>query len=81
MEVRINDEWGTVCDSGFDEKAGNIVCRNLGYGTVKRILGRAGFGRGVGAVHLTRLRCVGMHEKCVDYVLDLNVTNCSVVQY
>ena len=58
VEVRINGEWGTVCDTGFDTKAGNIVCRNLGYGTVKRILGRAGFGRGIGAIHFTQLRCV-----------------------
>ena len=62
MEVRLNAEWGTVCDSGFDEKAGNIVCRSLGYGTVKRILGRASYGRGVGAIHLTQLRCVDMQK-------------------
>ena len=60
MEIRLNAEWGTVCDSGFDEKAGNIVCKNLGYGSVKRILGRAGYGRGIGTIHLTQLRCVGM---------------------
>ena len=56
VEVKMNGEWGTVCDTGFEEKAGNIVCRNLGYGTVKRIAGRAGFGRGIGPIHFTQLR-------------------------
>ena len=60
MEVRIDDEWGTVCDTGFDEKAGNIVCRILGFGSVKSVLGRAGYGRGIGTIHLTNLRCVYM---------------------
>lgn len=61
IEVRLNEEWGTVCDTGFDEIAGNIVCRNLGYGTVKRILGRAGYGRGIGKIHFSQLRCVGIY--------------------
>lgn len=56
VEVRINNEWGTVCDTGFDENAGNIVCRSLGFGTVKKVLGRAGYGRGIGTIHLTQLR-------------------------
>lgn len=56
VEVTMNNEWGTVCDTGFDLKEGNIVCRNLGYGTAKRIVGRAGYGRGIGAIHLSQLR-------------------------
>lgn len=60
VEVRKNGEWGTICDTGFDKKAGNIVCKRLGYGTVKRIVGRAGYGRGIGAIHLSQLRYVGI---------------------
>ena len=66
MEVRINNEWGTVCDTGFDDKAGSVVCRILGYGTVKKVQGRAGYGRGIGAIHLTNLRYVySVHTLCV----------------
>ena len=61
VEGRINGEWGTVCDTGFDVKAGNIVCRNLGFGSVKRIAGRASYGRGVGTIHLTQLRCASVN--------------------
>ena len=56
VEIKMNGEWGTVCDTGFDAREGNIICRNLGYGTVKYIAGRAGYGRGVGRIHLTELK-------------------------
>ena len=49
VEVYIKGEWGTVCGKEFDSNEGNIVCRNLGYGSVKSI---RGFGIGVGAIHL-----------------------------
>lgn len=49
----MDGEWGTVCDTSFDAREGNIICRDLGYGTVKHILTRAGYGRGVGKIHLT----------------------------
>ena len=55
VEVKMNGEWGTVCDAGFDPREGNIICRDLGYGTVKYILTRAGYGRGVGKIHLTHI--------------------------
>lgn len=55
VEVKRNNAWGTVCDRRFDELEGNIVCRHLGYGTVKSI---SGYGRGVGKIHYTELRSV-----------------------
>ena len=55
-EVRRNGEWGTICDNGFDELEGNIICRRLGYGTVKKIVRRAGYSRGVGKIHYTQIR-------------------------
>ena len=24
-------EWGTICDTGFDEDAGDVACSQLGY--------------------------------------------------
>lgn len=26
-----NDEWGTICDNGFDSRAGDVACSELGY--------------------------------------------------
>lgn len=30
LEVCVNEEWGTVCNNGFDTNAAIVVCRQLG---------------------------------------------------
>ena len=52
VEVKRNGEWGTICNSGFDEIGASVICRSLGYGTANEIFS---FGSGFGKVHLTRL--------------------------
>jgi len=32
LEFQLNNgTWGTVCDSGFDDDAGDVACKQLGY--------------------------------------------------
>ena len=31
LEIRIDNQWGTVCSSGFDITDANVACRQLGY--------------------------------------------------
>lgn len=66
VEVLYNDIWGTVCDIGFNYNSGNVLCRSLGYGTCRTITARAHYGRGIGKVWMSEVRCNGtehwLHE-------------------
>ena len=31
LEIFINNQWGTVCSRGFDNRDANVACRQLGY--------------------------------------------------
>ena len=56
VEVMLNRQWGTVCDSGWDIYDASVVCRALGYGSAKSATLRAYYGRGVGPVQLTNVK-------------------------
>ena len=58
VEVLKDGEWGTVCDRQFDILEANVVCRQLGYGSVDTIYGRGGQGQGVATIHLSDCRFV-----------------------
>ena len=31
LEIFLNEEWGTICDAGFDMIDANVACRQMGY--------------------------------------------------
>ena len=33
VEVYCNGQWGTICNSGFDNTDAETLCRQLGYDT------------------------------------------------
>ena len=78
MEVNYNGEWGTVCDDGWDDIDGDVVCRQLGFGLTETSYSRAYFGQGSGPIWLDNIACTGSESTLASCGhLGLNITrNC-----
>ena len=67
MEVFRDNQWGSVEDATFFLPEGNVICRSLGYGTVKRYHHDSYFGFGIGPANVPKINCRGnesTHENC-----------------
>ena len=65
VEVYYNNEWGTVCDDGWDLNDAHVVCRQLGFGEAAAT---RHYGEGSGQIWLDELNCNGT---------ELTIENCS----
>ena len=60
-------QWGTICDSDWNETDANVVCRSLGYQTTGAIAHPGGtFGAGEGPIWANNVTCVGPEFYAVD---------------
>ncbi|XP_033485661.1 uncharacterized protein LOC117258682 isoform X2 [Epinephelus lanceolatus] len=70
VEVLRHDQWGTVCDHGWDLREAHVVCLELGCGLAESALHGAVYGPGSGEIWLRHVQCTG-HES--------SLTRCAVV--
>ncbi|KAG6924447.1 CD163 molecule, partial [Chelydra serpentina] len=59
VEVKHQDQWGTVCDDGWDMAAARVVCKQLGCGVALSAHYYAYFGEGSGQIWLDNTICHG----------------------
>uniref|UniRef100_A0A8C8ANI3 Soluble scavenger receptor cysteine-rich domain-containing protein SSC5D n=1 Tax=Otus sunia TaxID=257818 RepID=A0A8C8ANI3_9STRI len=59
VEVLHQEEWGAVCDHGWDKQDAEVVCRQLGCGRVLPAMEGLDFGAGPPRIWLDNVNCQG----------------------
>ncbi|XP_028407344.1 deleted in malignant brain tumors 1 protein-like isoform X2 [Dendronephthya gigantea] len=68
VEVLYHGLWGTICDDGWDTRDARVVCRQLGYKDVVRIVQKSEVPDGSGQIWLSHVSCTGNEQ---------NIKSCS----
>nr|XP_056720376.1 deleted in malignant brain tumors 1 protein-like [Euleptes europaea] len=66
VEVYHNEQWGTVCDNGWDLNDAQVVCRELECGNALSAVGGARYSQGSGTIWLDKVNCTGKEKSLRD---------------
>uniref|UniRef100_A0A8C1X746 Neurotrypsin n=1 Tax=Cyprinus carpio TaxID=7962 RepID=A0A8C1X746_CYPCA len=59
LEVYLNGQWGSVCDTHWTDRDASVVCRQLGLRGIPKAWSWAHFGQGSGPIQLDAVQCTG----------------------
>ncbi|XP_038052393.1 deleted in malignant brain tumors 1 protein-like [Patiria miniata] len=65
VEVYYQDQWGTICDDGWNIEDANVICRQLGLPPASQAWRGAHFGQESGPILLSNVTCIG-NESSID---------------
>ena len=58
VELKIDNEWGTICGNDLTKNEASVICQQLGY--YDGVAMEPGFyGAGEGTIHVSGLQCEG----------------------
>ena len=66
VEIFHNDQWGTICDHGWDIDDANVVCRQLGSPNARQAYTGASHGQGSGPIWMDDVACSGSESHIAD---------------
>ncbi|KAL4223332.1 scavenger receptor [Mactra antiquata] len=66
LEVFHNGQWGTVCDTNFDDRDAMVVCRMLSYTGIAKAYHSATHGEGTLPILLDSVDCSGSEKSIFD---------------
>ncbi|EFN56568.1 hypothetical protein CHLNCDRAFT_144239 [Chlorella variabilis] len=76
LEVRVGGKWGTVCGTGFNQAAAQVVCRKLNMTGGKPRYG-AVYGKGKLPILLSNLRCRGGESELSACLFSASTKQCT----
>ena len=66
VEIFYNDQWGTICDHGWDINDANVLCRQLGFHQASHAYKGASHGQGTGPIWMDDVGCSGSESHIYD---------------
>ena len=66
VEIFYDNQWGTICDEGWEMNDANVVCRQLGFPRASGAFRGAHHGQGTGPIWMNGLACSGSESHLYD---------------
>ena len=66
VEIFYNNQWGTICDRGWDINDANVLCKQLGFPQALYVYSGATHGQGTGPIWMDNVVCSGSQAHIYD---------------